>query len=301
MVNVASVINADVVNAAVNDAIKTWIADCLGREKDTADSSLDHATAVSIGIMAAAEKSASFSPAHDLLSTTNADHHYNPRHRSSLGGSDCGICPLIIACEGTATVVDYFFRDSHHYSTAVAADDKKMTWSAHRMAGALVEGKIDAIAGTSGHTSTIVNFLGLDWSAFRLSETRLYHHFRSFLYPRSDADTIVVNACCHTASSADGRLDVPHDSDPNGVFASEDTIEASSFDSAVVGFVSKSYPFAVAQLGSPDNLTGAYREASARLDSRYFVACDSYPIVAFRCLWEQRSSTSLAYRCRKSC
>ena len=153
------------------------------------------------------------------------------------------------------------------------------------MASALVKGRIDVINGISGRTSTIVNVLGLDCSAFRLSETRLYHHFRSFFYPRSDADTIVVNACCHTASSADGRLDVPHDSDPNGVVASEDTIEASSFDSAVVGFVSKSYPFAEAQLGSPDSLSSACKEASARLDSRYFVACDSYPIVALHCHW----------------
>ena len=283
MVNVADVVNA-VVNVAVNDAIKTWIVDCLGREKDTADSSPDHATTVSIGIMAAAEKSASFSPAHVLLSTTNADHHYNLRHRSSLGDSDCGICPPIIACKDTANAIDYFFRDSHHYSMAVAADDKKMTWSAHRMAGALVEGRIDAIAGTSGRTSTIVNILGLDWSAFHLFETRLYHHFRSFLYPRGNADTIVVDACCHTASSVDGHLDVPHDSAPNGTVASEDAIETSSFDSEVVGFVSKSYPFAEAQLGSPDSLSSAYKEASARLDSRYLVACDSYPIAAFRCL-----------------
>lgn len=147
----------------------------------------------------------------------------------------------------------------------------------------MAEDKIDAATGISGHTLAFVNALGLDWSAFHLSETRHVLDYQSFLYPRSDADTTAVDVCFHTvnsANSADGCLDVPHDSAPNGV-ALEDAMETSSFDSGVVGFVSKSYPFVVAQLGTPGSLTNAYREAPARLDSRYFEARDDYSIAAF--------------------
>ena len=75
--------------------------------------------------MNAAGKSASFGPVHGLLSATNADHHCKLLHRSSLGDFDCSNCRLIIACGGIATVIDYFFRDSHRCSMVVAVDDKK--------------------------------------------------------------------------------------------------------------------------------------------------------------------------------
>ena len=149
----------------------------------------------------------------------------------------------------------------------------------------MAEDKIDAAIGISGHTLAFVNALGLDWSAFHLSETHHVPHYQSFLYLRSDADTTAVDVCFHTvitANSADGRLDVPHDSAPNSV-ALEGAIETSSSDSGVVDFVSKSYPFVVAQLGTPGSLSDAHREAFAQLDSRCFEARDDYPIAAFHC------------------
>ena len=125
MVNVADVINV-AMNGAVNVAIKTCIEGCHDQESDTTDSSLDHATIVSIGIMATvAAKSASLGPVHDHLSTTNADHHCNLRHRSSLGDPSCGNCPQIAACGVNATAIDYFSLDIRHRNTAVAENDKK--------------------------------------------------------------------------------------------------------------------------------------------------------------------------------
>lgn len=124
MVNVADVINV-AINGAVNAVVKTWIEDYLDRENDTTDSSPDHATTVSIGIMATAAKSASLGPVHDHLSITNADHHYSLHHRSSLGGPGCDNCPQIAACGVNATAIDYFSRDIHHHNTAVAENDKK--------------------------------------------------------------------------------------------------------------------------------------------------------------------------------
>ena len=102
---------------------------------------------------------------------------------------------------------------------------------------------------------------------------------------RDKIDAItVVNIYLHTANSTDGRLNVLCDSAPNFV-VSEDTIEISSFDYLEVDFVSKSYPFVVAQLDSPNSLSDAYRETHARLNSHYFEACYSYPIVAFHHCW----------------
>ena len=124
MVNVADAVKV-AVNGAVNVAIKTWIEDCHDRENYTGDSSPDHATTVSIDIMATAAKSASLSPAHDHLSTTNADRHCNLRHRSSLGDPGCGNCLQIVACGVNATVIDYSFHDILHCNTAVTEDDKK--------------------------------------------------------------------------------------------------------------------------------------------------------------------------------
>ena len=58
-------------------------------------------------------------------------------------------------------------------------------------------------------------------------------------------------------------------------------METSSFDFKEVDSVSKSYPFAVELLGSPDSLSDAYRVASAaQQDSRYFVERDNYFIAA---------------------
>ena len=148
------------------------------------------------------------------------------------------------------------------------------------MSGAWVRDKIDAGARTNGRTSKFVNALGLDWSAFHLSDARHYHHFRSYLYPRNDADTTVDDACFHTTNSADGRLDVHHDSAPDGAVF-EDAMETSSFDFKEVDSVSKSYPFTVELLGSPDSLSDAYKVASAaQQDSRYFVERDNYSIAA---------------------
>ena len=124
MVNVADAVKV-AVNGAVNVAIKTWIEDYHGLENYTGDSSPDHATTVSIDIMATTAKSASLSPIHDHLSTTNANQHCNLRHRSSLSGPGCGNCLQIVACGVNATVIDYSFHDILHCNTAVTEDDKK--------------------------------------------------------------------------------------------------------------------------------------------------------------------------------
>ena len=135
--------------------------DCLGLENGTADSSPDYAITISVGMLAAARRSASLGPIHGLLSTVNADHHYNLHHRSNPVDSDGDNCPLIIACGGVDTIIYYFFRDGRHHSMAVAESDKKRTLSAHRMSGAWVKDKIDADSRTNGRTSKFANALGL--------------------------------------------------------------------------------------------------------------------------------------------